>query len=158
MKIILIIVLLCNSNALWAHGGVDHTLEKKPIKKSDLVGDKIIKIKESYFSKVEPIFKRSCFDCHSNKTDYPWYYSIPLIDKVIDHHISDAKSHLDFSFGYPFKSHDTKVNDLKSIRQVISKGHMPPWYYLLFHNESKLNEKDVQIINQWIKDSIGALE
>ncbi|NNE99745.1 MAG: cytochrome C, partial [Pyrinomonadaceae bacterium] len=37
-------------------------------------------------SDVDAILSRSCNDCHSNKTEYPWYSNIaPISWSVVDH-------------------------------------------------------------------------
>ena len=73
-------------------------------------------------------------------------------------HISDAKSHLDFSNGYPFKSHDTKLNDLKSIGKSVSDGHMPPWYYIMLNKDDDLTPAEIKEIQDWVNQSIEVLK
>ena len=59
--------------------------------------------KRDYQLRVEPIFKKSCMDCHSGQTRFPWYYKIPGIKQMLDSDISEAGHHLDMSASYPFK-------------------------------------------------------
>ncbi len=37
------------------------------------------------------IFKISCFDCHSNRTEYPWYSFISPISWYLENHIKQGK-------------------------------------------------------------------
>lgn len=39
----------------------------------------------------------TCYDCHSNKTKYPWYSNISPISWWIKHHIKEGREHLNFS-------------------------------------------------------------
>lgn len=142
---------------IFGHGGEDHSKDKKKTapKKSEINKYKVIGL--NYKKKVEPIFKKACFDCHSNQTVYPWYYKIPLVDTYIDSDITEAKSHLDFSEGFPFISHDSPKNDLSSIFKSITDNKMPPQNYLWLHSDAKLTIEDVKEVKVWVKDSLRLL-
>jgi hypothetical protein len=43
---------------------------------------------------VSRIFSRSCFDCHSNNTRYPWYSSIQPFGWILARHIKKGKEDL----------------------------------------------------------------
>ncbi len=116
-----------------------------------------ISINQTYLKLIKPIFKKSCFDCHSNNVQYPWYYKIPIITDIIDSDIRKAKSHLDFSFDFPFKGHGNSVNDLNSIMDTIKNKTMPPNDYLFMHRDKKLRLKDKKIIYNWINNSLKLL-
>ena len=60
---------------------------------------KIEIINERYVKNVKPIFVKSCFDCHSSQTRYPWYHSLPLIKSLLDNDIAEGKKHLNMSDG-----------------------------------------------------------
>ena len=78
--------------------------------------------------------------------------------QVIDSDIKEAKSHLDFSNNYPFKSHDTPENDLKSIMKSISDASMPPSQYLFFHGDKKMSDSEKTKVKEWVKNSLKALD
>lgn len=42
------------------------------------------------------ILEKSCFDCHSNNTDYPWYSKIQPVRYFLDNHIREGKKHVKF--------------------------------------------------------------
>ena len=165
MKIFILTLIVFTFQDSWGHGGEDHSKKKSP----EVVHDSIEsdskeveeiykKINTSYLKKIKPIFKKSCFDCHSSQITYPWYYKVPGVKQLIDSDIKEAKSHLDFSNDHPFISHDTPENDLKSIEKSISKKTMPPKKYLWMHNNAKLSQKEVEEIKKWIKESLEALK
>lgn len=142
----------------FAHGGKDHTKsESKVLKQTDTFQDAYKSISESYKSKVEVIFQTKCFDCHSEKTKYPWYYSIPGVNLIMNSHIKEAKSHLDMTEGFPFKSHETPLNDLIELKKTIVRGSMPPWYYKPFHEDSEITAEEKEVILNWIELSIKKL-
>ena len=165
MKIIILTLIVFTFQDSWGHGGEDHSKKKSP----EIVHDSLNsdsketeeiykKINTSYLKKIKPIFKKSCFDCHSSQTTYPWYYKVPGVKQLIDSDIKEAKSHLDFSNDYPFISHDSPENDLKSIEKSVSKKTMPPKKYLWMHNNAKLSQKEVEEIKKWVKESLEALK
>ncbi len=160
MRLITLGLLILNIQNSWGHGGVDHS-KKESMRHENIdttAIDSIKLISDDYLKTVRPIFKKSCFDCHSNQTNFPWYYRIPGVKQLIDSDINEAKSHLDFSNDYPFISHESKVNDLKSIEKSISEGSMPPGKYLWLHGEAKLSDQDIQQIKRWVSHSLEALK
>ena len=46
---------------------------------------------------VSQILVTSCYDCHSNNTNYPWYNEITPVNFFLDNHVKDGKKHLNFS-------------------------------------------------------------
>ena len=159
MKRFLIMTFFFSSVA-FGHSGEDHSKENE-VKSVDITNTKSKKIeiiKVAYEKDVEQIFKKSCFDCHSTKTQFPWYYNLPIAKQLINHDVTEAKKHLDMSSGYPFKGHGNPIADLKEINKVISNEKMPLWYYLLLHGEAKLTDKDKAIIAKWVNMSIKELE
>src|ERR1043166_8361229 len=46
---------------------------------------------------VMHLLQVSCYDCHSNHTNYPWYVNINPVGLWLAKHIRDGKRHLNFS-------------------------------------------------------------
>src|SRR5690349_20041966 len=46
---------------------------------------------------VASILKVACNDCHTNKTEYPWYAEVQPIAWWLNSHVTDGKRHLNFS-------------------------------------------------------------
>ena len=165
MNTIVLFLLTFTIQNSWGHGGEDHSKKKSPkVVHNSIVADskelEVVykKINTSYLKKIKPIFKTSCFDCHSSQTVFPWYYEIPGIKQLVDSDIKEAKSHLDFSNDYPFISHDSPENDLKSIEKSISEKTMPPKKYLWMHSDAKLSPKEVEEVKKWVNESLEALK
>lgn len=108
-------------------------------------------INELYSKDVKPIFQKKCFDCHSQKTNYPWYHKIPGVKQLIESDIKEGLEHIDFEPGFPFKSHATPSEDLDEILEVIEKNDMPPMSYRIMHPSSKLTEPEKEIIKKWVQ-------
>ena len=98
---------------------------------------------------VEAILRASCYDCHSNNTNYPWYNKIQPINWYLADHINEAKSELNFSeFGdYSQKRKDHKMEE---IVKEVKNDEMPLESYRLLHSEAKLNAKQHEALITWV--------
>lgn len=76
--------------------------------------------------------KRACFDCHSNETVWPWYSNVAPVSFVLSGHIAEGRESLNFS------EWNRGNEDFEEVQEVIQKGEMPLWDYLLMHPEAKL--------------------
>jgi len=102
---------------------------------------------------VLQILKVSCYDCHSNKTVYPWYNNIQPIGFWLQHHVNEGKEHLNFSeFGtYPA---DKATRKMRRIVRDIEERDMPLGSYLLIHKNAVLTEAQKQLVLNWAKHTV----
>jgi len=97
---------------------------------------------------IQNILKTSCYDCHSNNTNYPWYSKIQPGAWFMENHIKEGKDELNFSeFGEYSKR--IQKSKLKSIISQIKDDEMPLISYTLFHRDAKLSERDKEILVEW---------
>jgi len=99
---------------------------------------------------VHKILKESCFDCHSNKTRYPWYNSITPVNYWLAEHVADGKKHLNFSkwSSYSLKKKEHKMDELY---EEVEKGEMPLDSYTWTHSEANLTPEQIDEIVTWGK-------
>lgn len=112
----------------------------------------------SRFEEVRPIFEKSCFDCHSKFTDYPWYHSLPLVKGFLDGHIKEAREHLDMSDDFPFGGHASQLEQLQEIKNEIEEGGMPPWSYRIMHWGLMIENERRDSVFRWIDESLTQIE
>ncbi len=107
--------------------------------------DKNLEIKAP--QEVMTIFKRSCYDCHSNKVKVPWYASIAPASFMIKNHIDLGRKWLNFSTweNYTQKEKDKK---LKGIFRTVYAA-MPLSSYISLHKETKLTKEEITLIRDW---------
>jgi hypothetical protein len=105
-------------------------------------------------AEVHGILKHKCYDCHSNNTQYPWYFNIQPIGWWLAAHIHEGKQELNFS---EFKSYPPKkaAHKLEEIGEVIEDGSMPLKAYTTFHEGAELTAADKTAINDWLKNLPG---
>ena len=98
----------------------------------------------------------SCYDCHSNNTQYPWYNKVQPIAWFLENHIKEGKAELNFN-EWDSLSTRRKASKLRSIIKQIESGKMPLDSYTLIHKEAKFSESEATEIINWItqlKDSL----
>ena len=99
---------------------------------------------------VKRILKTTCFDCHSNKTTYPWYNSITPVNYWLEEHIKDGKKHLNFSkwSTYSLKKKEHKMDEL---HEEVEEGEMPLNSYTWTHSEANLTPAQIAAVVAWGK-------
>jgi len=98
---------------------------------------------------INQLLETSCYDCHSNNTNYPWYSNLQPLAWVLEHHIDEGKEELNFSeFGS--YSNRRKRNKLKSIVNQIKKDQMPLSSYTLLHGDARFSENEKTEIVEYI--------
>ena len=113
------------------------------------------------FGKLEHIFERGCYDCHTTRTDYPWYYKIPGIKQLINSDIKEGLEHLDMSDGFPFKGKPGvayQSEKLDEIEEVLKEGEMPIFMYRMIHWGAAPSDEEKDSIYIWVDVSQKALE
>jgi hypothetical protein len=96
------------------------------------------------------LLKTSCYDCHSNHTNYPWYSKITPVNWWLNHHIEEGKRELNFST-IATGSFKRKARKLKETAELVEKHEMPMDSYLWIHSEAKLDEAQRRMIIDWAK-------
>jgi hypothetical protein len=107
---------------------------------------------------VQAILKTSCYDCHSNNTVYPWYAEIQPVGWWLNDHIKDGKRDLNFS---EFASYRIRrqYRKLEEVADLVKENRMPISSYTMIHKNAILNDKQKQVIYNWVqavRDTIEA--
>ena len=97
---------------------------------------------------VKTILMASCFDCHSDNTEYPWYNNVAPVSYWLADHIEHGKGHLNFSDweGYDVKE---KEHKLEEVVEMVGKGEMPLKEYTWTHYDARLTDGERDAIKQW---------
>ena len=99
-------------------------------------------------SDVMTLLRRSCYDCHSNETVWPWYSRIAPISWLLASDVSEGREHLNFSRWeeLPF---ERRAKKLRETADAISEGEMPPFYYLPTHPRAWLEDREKATLLNW---------
>ena len=99
---------------------------------------------------VMALLKRSCYDCHSNHTEYPWYSKITPVNWWLYNHINDGKRHFNFS-DFNAGTYKRRAKRLDEVGETVEKHEMPLSSYLWIHKDARLNDDQRKMIIDWAK-------
>ncbi|MBD3904982.1 heme-binding domain-containing protein [Chryseobacterium sp. Ch-15] len=98
---------------------------------------------------IQNILQNSCYDCHSNNTNYPAYSYIQPARYLMEKHIKEGKEELNFDEWTTYSVRKQR-NKLNGIIEQIEGDKMPLDSYILLHKNAKLSgEQKVEMIN-WL--------
>jgi len=97
---------------------------------------------------VADIFERSCRDCHSNKTVWPWYTQVAPISWWLSDHVNSGRGLLNLS-EWAKLDRDRQDRKLRQICDEVRDGAMPLSSYTPMHPKAKLSEQDKKILCDW---------
>ena len=97
---------------------------------------------------IQQILARSCNDCHSNKTVYPWYTQVAPVSWWLRNHINEGRRELNISEFATYNDRK-KGKKLEEICEQVRSGEMPLPSYLIVHSEAPLSESDKNALCDW---------
>ena len=106
---------------------------------------------------VNGVLRRSCYDCHSNETTWPWYSYIAPFSWLVAGDVEEGREHLNFSEwdSYPAGQRDHKLEEL---RDEVQSGAMPLEKYTYLHRSAKLSDADKAALLGWAEAARAAIE
>jgi len=114
----------------------------------ELEGQSDISKKYEVPADVHAILKTSCYDCHSNKTTYPWYVNIQPIGWWLQHHVNEGKEELNFSEFATYTEKRAK-HKFEEIADEVKEGEMPISSYTIIHHNAVLTAEQNKLVVEW---------
>jgi hypothetical protein len=105
---------------------------------------------------VRLVFDKSCADCHSNNTKYPWYASIQPLGLWLDDHVKEGKSEFNINEFASYRI-GKQNHKLKEVIEQIEEGEMPLASYTLIHKEAVLSENEKTTLINWCKSVMDTI-
>ena len=108
---------------------------------------------------VMQVFRRSCYDCHSDSTAYPWYAEIQPFGWLLNSHIVEGKRRLDFDRFAMYRPL-RQYGRFKDIVEQLQEDEMPLGSYLFIHRYARLTPDEKEEVIRWcgaMIDSMRAL-
>jgi hypothetical protein len=99
---------------------------------------------------ITRIFERSCQNCHSERTEWPWYSYVAPLSWMIEKDVSMGRSHMNLSHWDAY-SEDQKVELLTKIGVEVRNRQMPLPKYLNLHPQARLSNDDVVQLYAWVQ-------
>lgn len=151
MKIVKIIVLIL----VIAFVGIQFIPTEH--NQSDIVPQTDFMIVNNVSEEIKGKLQVSCYDCHSNNTQYPWYNKVQPVAWFLEGHIKKGKAELNFN-EWDSYSNRRKTSKLKSIISQIESDKMPLTSYTFIHSNAVFTNSEKQEIIKYfnqLKDSLN---
>ncbi len=100
---------------------------------------------------IMTMFRRACYDCHSNETVWPWYSFVAPVSWLVESDVKVGRGIVNFS---EWNDYSEKLQNLKryKIGSVVDEGEMPLWFYVSLHSEAKLSQADIDLLVSWSEE------
>jgi hypothetical protein len=99
-------------------------------------------------AQVLSILRRSCADCHSESTRYPWYSYVAPVSWLIRMDVTGGRERMNLSEWGQF-SLVRKERFLSEIANQVRDRDMPLPQYTLIHRDARLSDAEVDAIFRW---------
>jgi hypothetical protein len=107
---------------------------------------------------VKTILSKACNDCHSNKTEYPWYANVQPVAWWLNDHVVDGKRHFNFNEFNKYRI-AKQYKKLEECIKEVKEGGMPLPSYTIMHKNAILTMDEKVVLTNWcnaLRDSIKA--
>lgn len=88
------------------------------------------------------MLKRSCYDCHSYSTVWPWYSRVAPASWLVADDVKEGRAHLNFS-EWGLLSPEMARSKLHSACEEVREGEMPLVQYRLIHWNARPADQEI---------------
>ena len=99
------------------------------------------------------VLDRSCRDCHTQETRWPWYSNVAPASWLVADHVNHARSHMNLSDWAAYSPEDARHN-LERMCRLARQGEMPLPSYLWIHRSARPSSEDVQALCDWTQAAV----
>ena len=107
-------------------------------------------------AETKALAQRACFDCHSNQTTWPWYSYIAPGSWLIARDVIAGRRALNFDDWQTSLARADRFPLDQQVQREISRGDMPPSYFLWLHPDAKLTAAEQQQLIDGLAKTIQA--
>lgn len=100
---------------------------------------------------IRQLVEDACYDCHSDRTSYPWYAHVTPMNFIVQQHVNEGRAHLNFSRWDRFAGGE----EAQEAAEELQEGEMPPGYYRLMHGHARLGDADKRRLVAWFNTAFA---
>lgn len=100
---------------------------------------------------VSRLLRRSCFDCHSDETRWPWYSRVAPASWLVVHDVNEGRAQLNFSRWTRYNVFD-RADLLDKVCEQVTEREMPLWQYRLVHPGAVLSDDEIAALCAWTRE------
>jgi len=97
---------------------------------------------------VKSVLERSCADCHSNHTIWPWYSRVAPVSWLVERDVRRGRDRLNLS-NWSRYSVEERRKILADIASAVENRQMPLPQYALIHPQARLSAAERDAVYQW---------
>jgi len=97
---------------------------------------------------VAAILDRSCQDCHSNSTRWPWYSNVVPASWFLVDHVDEGREHLNFSEWGKLEKREVDKK-LEEMCEEVTDRVMPIDTYTWIHRSARLSDAEIKTLCDW---------
>jgi hypothetical protein len=101
---------------------------------------------------VQRVLESSCYDCHSNLTQWPWYSHVAPASWLVYRDVKKGRDEMNFSEWGDY-SERRRNRKLEEIEELVTDKKMPPRTYLPLHPEARLSVADAETLIDWSRSA-----
>lgn len=94
------------------------------------------------------IITTSCQNCHSERTDWPWYSYVAPVSWLIESDVHRARGHLNLSRWTEYST-EQRIALLSAMQNMVQTHMMPLPRYLWLHPGAKLSDAEIDRLSNW---------
>jgi hypothetical protein len=113
--------------------------------------DKPLLLDSTFDPQVVRTLEKSCQNCHSEKTEWPWYSYVAPMSWMIENDVQLGRSHMNLSHWNGYNA-DQQQEILSKMSVLVRNRAMPLPRYLLLHPEAKLSDAEIAYLYQWARN------
>ncbi len=99
--------------------------------------------------RTRELFMRTCGDCHSNETTWPWYSRVFPVSLLVANDVNEGRATFNVS------EWGVRENNSSEAAEIFLEGEMPPAQFLLMHPEARLTPAEKQELIQGLMSTFG---
>ena len=105
---------------------------------------------------VMRVLEKSCYDCHSHETVWPWYSRVAPVSWLVVQDVTEGRENLNFSTWNAYDERE-QVHNIKEIVEEVEKGKMPLPKYVRQHPQARVTPEELALLKEWA-ESAGAMD
>ena len=106
---------------------------------------------------VRMVLENSCYDCHSNLTEWPWYSRVAPVSWLVYKDVKEGRGELNFSEWGEY-SERRRNRKLEEIEEKVADKEMPLKIYVRMHPGAALSVADAETLIEWSRVERQAME
>ncbi|MBK9147889.1 MAG: heme-binding domain-containing protein [Flavobacteriales bacterium] len=101
-------------------------------------------------AEVAALLRTACYDCHSNKTKYPWYVNITPVNWWLQQHVNEGRGEGNLS-QWGALPEGKRAHFVDEAAELIEEGEMPLPSYTWAHDDARLDQRQRKLLAEFFQ-------